>query len=364
MTIETCIFRVDESSKTGKGHFTRCMTLATHLVSLGIPCVFVSRDVSQASRTQLQEEKIELLTFSLPDTISKKQEKELFDAETTWELIQHYSRAKPCALVVDSYNLGETWQKLLYDKVARLCVIDELDDRQYYCHMLVDQTYGKTADEVKVRCPSKTILCVGSQYGLVRKQFAELRDGSLQQRESAAKEVKKILITMGGSDAKNASSVFIKALQLHRQARDLCVTIVVGELCPHVDVIKLAFEQAEFAEKNLLINTPNMAQLMLETDICISAAGSTLLELATLGVPTLTLQTADNQRRFNESLTDDGAVIAMGHRHNADPQILYTLHLNKVLDGHVDLTQLSMRMAKVTDGRGVERVAQALLSNC
>lgn len=361
MTIETCLFRVDESAKSGKGHFTRCMTLANELLARGIRCIFVSREVSPASQKQLQDLGIELRSFSIPDTINKKSEREQFDAETSWELIQQ--NRSDSALIVDSYQLGEIWQTFFFDKVERLCVIDELDDRIYRCHMLVDQTYGKTAEEVKNRFPDIVTLCVGSEYALVRKQFSELRQASLQQRAAGINKPKKILITMGGSDAKNASSIFIKALQLHRQARDLCVTVVVGELCPHIDVIKMAFEQAEFAEKHLLINTADMAQLMAASDICISAAGSTLLELATLGVPTLSLQTADNQRRQNDNLAKDGALIAMGHRHNADPQSLYTMHLNKVLDGHVDLSALSKRIAQVTDGRGAERVADVLLGH-
>jgi len=56
----------------------------------------------------------------------------------------------------------------------------------------------------------------------------------------------------------------------------------------------------------ILRNVRDMPSLLLDTDLCISAAGSTCWELCCLGVPFLTLTVAENQEHAAKRLSDAG----------------------------------------------------------
>ncbi|MDP8298861.1 MAG: glycosyltransferase, partial [Candidatus Tantalella remota] len=55
-----------------------------------------------------------------------------------------------------------------------------------------------------------------------------------------------------------------------------------------------------------------MLELMFDADICISAGGQTLYELARVGVPTVCVCFADNQRNNIKGLVDGGFLEYVG----------------------------------------------------
>lgn len=356
MLDKVCVFRVDESSDIGRGHFVRCTTIAAQLVAQDIPCVFVVRQLSDDAERTLEKMKIECHRIDGGGPLV-----EIDDAYRTWQVLQERIFAKHVILVVDSYALGFVWESFLFDKVARLCAIDELDHRMHKSHMVIDQTYGVTAAQYKKILPVTRMHCIGSKYALVRKEFRELRPFCLQQRSTKQFSAENILITMGGSDPSNATTLVLQALKRYERQQSLKLTIVVGELCPHLEAIEEALSELQVAKAKVIVNATNMAVLMSACDICISAAGSTLWELATLGVPTLAMQTADNQRKILANLSADWAVYSLGDVQSLTPSLLIT-HIEEILNGKVNLSDLSRKIEKVTDGRGVERVVNSLIS--
>lgn len=355
MLAKACVFRVDESPDIGKGHFTRCSTIAAQLIALDVPCLFICNQISDSSKQKLDKLKIDYCEFEIGNST------EISDAYKSLELIQEYIFAENTILIVDSYRLGFVWESFLFDKVARICVIDELGERMHKCHMVVDQTYGKTSIQNKKLLPVTEINCIGGQYALVGKAFLEQREYCLENRAKNKYGAEKILITMGGSDPVNATSLVLQALKLYDRGKKLKVTIVVGGLCKHLKSIRKEAKSLDVESVDIIVNTNNMAQLMATNDICISAAGSTVWELATLGVPTLAIQTVDNQEAIYENLSAVWAVYPLGKYESLTPKAVYESMLD-ILNGKVSLKDLSRKIARVTDGKGVERVVDALLS--
>ncbi|VUD56429.1 UDP-N-acetylglucosamine--N-acetylmuramyl-(pentapeptide) pyrophosphoryl-undecaprenol N-acetylglucosamine transferase [Thalassocella blandensis] len=358
MLEQASVFRVDESTDIGKGHFSRCTTMAAHLIALDIPCLFICQYISEGSKARLQQLKIDCCEIDTSNPTT-----EISDAYKSWEIIQHYVFAKNILLVVDSYRLGFVWESFLYDKVTRLCVIDDLNGRMHKCHMAIDQTYGVTQEQIKKLLPVTQLHCLGSQYALVGKDFAELREFSLARRKDKKTKAENILITMGGSDPVNATSLVLDALQRYERGKKLKITVIVGELCPHLEIIQQRVAGMNVSAIDVLINVSpkKMAQLMAACDICISAAGSTMWELATLGVPTLAMQTADNQQKVLDNLSAEWSVYSLGKFQSLTPVRLCEMLLD-ILNGKINLHDLARKIAKVADGKGVERVVETLLS--
>jgi spore coat polysaccharide biosynthesis predicted glycosyltransferase SpsG len=111
-------------------------------------------------------------------------------------------------------------------------------------------------------------------------------------------------------------------------------------------------------QHSVLVNSRNMARLMTESDVCIGAAGSSAWERCCLGLPSLVLVLAANQERAARSLSSSGAAVSVGT--NLVPAI--ALKINELLLDPESLRTMADCAARVTDGCGVDRVVQSMLS--
>ena len=59
---------------------------------------------------------------------------------------------------------------------------------------------------------------------------------------------------------------------------------------------------------NVFVGIENMAEIMTSCDLAIGAGGSTTWERCTLGIPTIQIETAENQRFINAAVSDAGAL--------------------------------------------------------
>jgi UDP-2,4-diacetamido-2,4,6-trideoxy-beta-L-altropyranose hydrolase len=83
---------------------------------------------------------------------------------------------------VDHYAIDETWQVELQGTYKKLMVIDDQADRRQLCDLLLDQNYGSTQDKYQPLVPAHCKILVGSHYALLRPEFAQWREFSLNRR--------------------------------------------------------------------------------------------------------------------------------------------------------------------------------------
>jgi UDP-4-amino-4,6-dideoxy-N-acetyl-beta-L-altrosamine N-acetyltransferase len=102
----------------------------------------------------------------------------------------------------------------------------------------------------------------------------------------------------------------------------------------------------------------NMAERMVAADLAIGAVGTTAWERCCLGLPTIALVLADNQREGARHLELAGAVCLLPD-HESMPQILREKLLQLQESGRLQVMQDACY--QVTDGRGVQRLARRLL---
>jgi spore coat polysaccharide biosynthesis predicted glycosyltransferase SpsG len=102
-----------------------------------------------------------------------------------------------------------------------------------------------------------------------------------------------------------------------------------------------------------------MAELMMETDLAIIAAGGTLWELLTLGCTVLSYSRNTVQARVVHSLAAEGIVVDMGDAGGFDPVTLVS-----AVRGLAGSRSARERMAflgrEIADGLGALRVVEAL----
>ena len=110
-------------------------------------------------------------------------------------------------------------------------------------------------------------------------------------------------------------------------------------------------------------NVANMAELMEQNCIAVSAAGTMLYELCAMERPTVFFVTADNQRYDSDFFAEDERMFFAGDiRESRDACITQILdRVNELLGDTKKRSLMKEKLRMVTDGKGAERIAKVLI---
>lgn len=317
MTPPRILFVCDAGPGVGGGHVMRCLTLAGALARRGADCAFVSTP-----------EAADILARYAPD-------------------VRLAGEDAPADLVVlDSYRMAPATQAAWRGRAARLAVIDDLG-RPHDTDLVLDPSFGRTqADYVA------PVVLAGPAYALVRPEFAAARDGTLSRR---GEPVNRCLVSLGLTDVGGITGRVAAALLADSAA--LALDVVVGAGAPSLPALRAL---AADGRVTLHVDTDDMAGLITRADLCVGAGGSSVWERACLGLPTVTLILADNQRDMAMKLDAAGVTLALDARWPGVEGRLIEAVQRLVQDDALR-AGLSAKSAEACDGLGAERAAEALL---
>jgi UDP-2,4-diacetamido-2,4,6-trideoxy-beta-L-altropyranose hydrolase len=289
------IFRVDASIHIGSGHVMRCLTLADRLQELGANVGFICKEFP-GNLIDFIRKKNRFTVYSLPDSPPLSLSDWSSDAEQTGVVLQQKQHQIDW-LVEDHYTLGEKWENQLRLYVKNIMVIDDLANRKHNCDILLDQNWFKDMDSrYDGLVPARCIQLLGPQYALLRKEFSEARK-SLQPRNG---KVRRILIFFGNPDPTNETAKALKVLQRLPNFKGIKIDVIIGEINKHRPEIEHLITL--MPNTKLYVQADNMAELMVAADLALGACGSTIWERHFLGLPTISIITADNQIQVTEDI--------------------------------------------------------------
>lgn len=361
MTALSILFRCDASFDIGTGHVMRCMTLAEALREHGASCCFVCR-AHPGNLIDLIRQR-GFAVCALPHESTWKTS-ETAPAHAAWLGADWQTDAEQTKagigetaidwLVVDHYALDLRWEKLVRPSCHHLMVIDDLTDRQHDCDMLLDQNLGRSAVDYATLVPNRCTVLAGPRYALLRPEFAAHRAYSLARR--TAPQLKHLLITMGGVDKGDATGKTLDVLRVSTLPNDCRISVVMGPYAPWLAQVRERAATMPWSTE-VLVNVSDMARLMANSDLAIGAGGSTSWERCCLGLPSVMLVLADNQREVAHALQTEGAAESLGMVEALDerlPKILNLLCKENALD------RVSKAAAAICDGMGTGYVVQHL----
>lgn len=361
----TVLFRVDASLDIGTGHVMRCLTLADALRERGTVCRFVCREHPGNLLHLIRERGY--TAHGLPmdcgeslagEDVNGSQPPHAAWLGTDWKP----DAEQTCAvlggspvewLVVDHYALDGRWESTMRQNCRRLMVIDDLADRVHDCDLLLDQNLGRLADDYSGLVPEECEVLVGPKYALLRPEFASFREYSLKRRVEP--QLKRLLISLGGVDKNNVTADVLEAIRACTLPEACRITIVMGPHAPWLDQVRATAGQLPW-ETEVLVDVRNMAELMAESDLAIGAAGSTSWERCCLGLPSLILVLAENQRSIAMALHSAGAGIAIGT--SVDLGTL-SEHWASIVDPTA-LAETAAAAFRLTEGKGTLLASQSM----
>ncbi len=359
------LIRTDASRTIGTGHVMRCLVLADRLAQTGASCLFVCREFEDhlAGSVEARGHRCVLLEVD-PNPPSDTGYSDTPLAHAGW-LAADWRRDAQSTIeigetlqgvdlaIVDHYALDYRWEARIKPHTDCLLVLDDLADRQHCADMLVDQNYGhNTSDYAGLAAGSCRVLA-GAQYALLRPQFAAVRPEALTRRHHPGSD-RHLLIYLGGGDTDEALGRVVEILCQARPVNLGAVTLIAGNALNGKRLGNVLRSKVA-ARIEIVERVGDMAGLMLRADLAIGGGGITGWERCALGLPTLVVTLADNQKSTNRQLARDGHIFAC-----VEPEDLNQDLMARFIDmDAATYRTISGNAATVTDGLGADRVMEA-----
>jgi UDP-2,4-diacetamido-2,4,6-trideoxy-beta-L-altropyranose hydrolase len=345
-------FRVDATPALGHGHLKRCLALALALRAQGAEIAFAGRwasgSAAGAASDILAAEDIPWSAVPLGDA-GPEADAALCVANLPWT---------PDAVVVDHYGLDRRWHAEMRAATgARIVVIDDLADRPLAPDLLLDPnpapdaSGGHAAKYARV-LPAGVPLCGGPGYALLDAAYAD------HARAAQRDRVETIGLFLGGTDPAHHTAW---ALRVLRQDVGWTGAVRIASTSANLHLASLRAAAAS-AGAVLLLDQPNLADFHASCDLQVGAGGGALWERCCLGVPTIALICADNQRLSVPHAAAEGAVVgldAIGQ--TASQAAALAGALRDLIDSPQRRQGLHARALALVDGQGAPRAAAAVL---
>lgn len=334
--------RADANEKIGTGHVMRCMAIADTLKHCGQQvCFLIADDAGSRLLRDRDQEYLILHTdyASMEDELPR--------------LRQVFEGKKPDFFLVDSYSATPEYLReirkyvpvgILDDGILKGCPVDVLINYNIFAS---PSLYG-TEEE------TRTQYLLGPEYVPLRREFTGV-DYTVRER------AERVLITTGGSDKYDLGAKLIRRALAERNTADLQYTVVSGAYNIHLEELRELARRHE--NVRVCSNVGDMWRLMRDSDLAVSAGGSTMYELSAVGVPVICFSFVDNQERIVRGFAEKG-LVAFGGDYLAQgesmlQEIVY--HIGRLAADHDLRKNCSQRLRSLVDGQGSGRIAGRIM---
>ena len=358
---ERMLLRADADSRIGTGHVMRCLALAQAWKA----CVRQRGDaphdavhllcgpsLPEVLRERIELEGVRVATLPAGLTPGSAAERDFTRA--------YAERIEAGTIVVDGYVFDADYYAGLRAPGRPLLAIDDCVTSSYYpVDVLLNQNLGASEALYPAgeRRDADTRLLIGPRYVLLRDEFVS-RDVPLAPRREASSVDRpmRVLITLGGSDPEGLTRRVARAMAT-LDTPALEALVVMGAATPPQRAQEVADEVG--SRGRVVRSVPNMAEVMAWADVAITASGSTIYEAMAMGLPSLVVVAAANQRELASALFERGIGASLGE-HRALDEARVATELQRLLEDPVRRRAYARAAREVVDGHGRSRVVDAL----
>ncbi len=282
--INKVYFRADGNSEIGLGHLVRCTALA-EMIKDDFSISFFCKDIPINLAINLH--RLEFLLILI------KNEEEFFNCIEGDEII-----------VLDHYDLGSLYQKLLKAKGSKLVCIDDLHEGEFYADLIIN--FSPLAQIIAYRHQNYTEFALGLDYALLRPVFlSEANKKRLKRTKDS------IFVCMGGSDKKNITQLIVNILSDDMRFNEMI--IVTGASYEHL----VGLERSVKNDKRFVlyhsIDEIAICALMIHCSLAIVPASGILIEALSVDMKIISGVYAKNQKNNFYQYKKIGAIISAGN---------------------------------------------------
>lgn len=348
------LFRADGNPAIGAGHVMRCLSIAGAAKE---PCMFVTADSCFSD-----------MIVSKGHQVSVMHTDYLHMEDELTQLSALLWAQQPSALFVDSYYVTASYLSALQEACrhisCKLVYIDDILSFPYPCDILLnyniygpdkEQAYKSMYQAAKARLPR---FLLGPSYAPLRGEFQNLPERTVRP------EARHVLVSTGGSDPEHiARNLAAYAISHPSSLKQLKFHFIIGAMNGDLEQIR----QITASSPNIFlhVNVNNMGELMRQSDLAVSAAGSTLYELCATQTPTITYVLADNQTPGAKSFERHGILRCAGDARKLGDKLPGRLmdEILRLAKDYGARAEIARRQKTVVDGNGARNVVEAVSSD-
>jgi Spore coat polysaccharide biosynthesis protein, predicted glycosyltransferase len=303
----------------GLGHITRCS--------------------SYASAWQEQGGKVHWVVDG-DDTAKKLLHKQ----SVIWKSWQQELISTPhdAVAIVDSYSATSDVLKSISNHFVRVIYLDDTKRLSYPKGLVI---HAAQSGNTSIADDAEWVFGAGWQP--LRPAF-----WTVPPREQISEQIEQILILMGGTDIRKLTPTMLQLA--HNIYPNAEIHTIISNPNTVTKQPKTIFHHQ--------LNDKEIAELMCNCDIAISAAGQTTFELARCGLPSVLIGVADNQKEQLKKWTEDNLFMYGGWWNEPD-LIAHVSSKLKALCGPDTRKQRAAALQRQIDGKGTMRAVK-WLSQC
>jgi len=283
------VFRVEGEPNIGLGHVMRCLALAQSLVKNGHEVFFFMSQRSQLFCRDRAGWLGEIL--SIPDIN--------INEEPEW-LATQCKDLRADWLVLDGYQFDQDYRKFLQCNSVKFAVFDDMNNSgALYAEMVINGAVNSGSQRYQITAP-KALLAIGQDYQVLRQEFLQLVSKKWSVRKG-------LTLMFGGSDPKNLTIMAIQSLCNVNAAEpvNMPITVITGAAYGRLHGLTDLINSSDL-DITHLHDCQNMAPVLVNTKLALSAAGGSQFELLACATPSLLVVVAENQKKASQDAANQG----------------------------------------------------------
>ena len=321
------VFRVDGYQEIGLGHVYRAITLANKLV------FYHNISFLMNSHKKLGIEKVKEYNYPI---ITFDDEKEIFEK---------MEKISPHIVINDILDTKREYIKELKNRGYFVVNFEDLGEGSEIADIVMNALYENSY-------PPKNHY-YGYKYVCLKEEFY------IFPPKKVNRNVKKILITFGGTDPNNLTLKTIKAIE-ELDIRDINISVILGlgygeknKLTKYIDkLISKGFKI------NIKENVRMMAKEIRDADIVITSNGRTIYEVTSIGTPCISI--AQNEREARHLFVHNskcikylgmGDTISENNIASAMKELIKNFELRK---------EMNKKLLKYDLKKGIDRISRVI----
>ena len=167
------------------------------------------------------------------------------------------------------------------------------------------------------------------------------------------------MVLQGGADTKCLSPKIVKALDKINSS--LKITLILGANFKCWKRLKKTKKSLK-KDVRILYDVDKIHVEMKKHDLAITAAGNSMIELMTIGIPSLIICGERHELEIAKLLHKKKAIINLGFGLDLSQKQILNI-INSTLRNYPLRRRISTNSKKLIDGKGVERIATIIINN-
>jgi|SaaInlStandDraft_6_1057023.scaffolds.fasta_scaffold55327_2 UDP-2,4-diacetamido-2,4,6-trideoxy-beta-L-altropyranose hydrolase len=325
------VIRVDAHNEVALGHLNRCIALSSGLIELENRVEFVVYN---------DESAIGLLDgsgLSFQTTQHKINESGIFQYDKSI-----ISKINPDILIIDSYYVDDQYINHMKEVAPFIVYLDD-EGKNYNVDMVINPSCRANFLDYQSK-----IRLLGNQYTILSHIYWD------QDPCYGLKKITSIMVTMGGVDHYNLSSLILK--YLNKIDNRLKVNMIIG---PYYDNRNEIMDSISKSNLNVEVfeGLTNIYPVICMSDIAISAGGVSVYELAATSTPMIGISLWENQKNNIKCLSSSKALLPLYYSSKIKFNNELFLSMKEIISNSTLRNSMAESGRRYVDGQGVRRIS-------